>query len=313
MCVRDPLRVVVTGPLAAYAAGFCAELERQGYAPQPASELAQLMAHESRWLDGQGLMPKELTEKVADRFLADRRGKYRKFRTRRGLGPVLMHLRRIGVVPSPEPVSPDTSADVALLVEEYRRFLINERGLAEVSIRRYLPAVRGFLAGLPGPVEAGLSRLSAAQVSRFVLDQAGLRSVPDAKSMVTTLRSLLRFLFVTGRIDRELAAAVPAVANRKLSTLPRRLRAGEAGLLLGGCDRDTEAGRRDFAILAVLARLGLRACEAAGMQLSDIDWRTGELTVHGKGGLPCDTLPAQPYIHPHDHDARPDDTLCVGR
>ena len=290
MYVRDPLRVVVTGPLAASAAGFCAELERQGYAAQPASELAQLMAHVSRWLDGQGLMPEELTEEVADRFLADRRGKYRKFRTRRGLAPVLTYLRRIGVVPSAEPVVQDTSADVALLVEEYRRFLVNERGLAEVSVLRYLPAVRGFLAGLPGPVEAELGRLSAAEVSRFVLDQAGLRSVPDAKNMVTALRSLLRFLFVTGRIDRELAAAVPTVANRKLATLPGRLRAGEAGLLLSGCDRDTEAGRRDFAILTLLARLGLRACEAAGMHLGDIDWRAGELTVHGKGGLD-DRLP----------------------
>jgi integrase len=199
----------------------------------------------SRWLDSQGLIPEELTEEVADRFLADRRGKYRKFRTRRGLRPLLTYLRRIGVVPSAEQAVQDTSADVALLVVEYRRFLINERGLAEVSVLRYLPAVRGFLAGLPGPVEAELGRLSAAEVSRFVLDQAGLRSVPDAKSMVTALRSLLRFLFVTGRIDRELAAAVPTVANRKLATLPGRLRAGEAGLLLGGC----------------------------------------ELTVHGKGGL----------------------------
>jgi integrase/recombinase XerD len=214
MYVRDPLRVVVAGPLAAYAAGFCAELVRQGYAPQPASELVQLMAHVSRWLDGQGLIPEELTEEVADGFLADRRGKYRKFRTRHGLRPLLTYLRRIGVVPPAEPVAQDISADVALLVEEYRRFLVNERGLAEVSIRRYLPAVRVFLAGLPSPVEAGLSRLSAAQVSQFVIDQAGLRSRPDAKSMVTALRSLLRFLFVTGRIDREFAAAVPTVANR---------------------------------------------------------------------------------------------------
>ena len=194
------------------------------------------------------------------------------------------------MVPAAEPVVQDISADVALLVEEYLRFLVNERGLAEVSIRRYLPTVRVFLAGLPSPVEAGLSRLSAAQVSQFVIDQAGLRSVPDAKSMVTALRSLLRFLFVTGHINRELAAAVPAVANRKLSTLPGRLRAGEAGQLLGSCHRDTEVGRRDFAILTVLARLGLRACQTAAMQLSDIDWRTGELTVHGKGGLD-DKLP----------------------
>src|SRR6266581_1917968 len=191
MYVRDPLRVVVTGPLAAYAGGFCAELARQGYALQPASELAQLMAHVSRWLDSQGLIPEELTEEVAGRFLADRRGKYRKFRTRRGLRPLLTYLRQIGVVPPVEPVVQDISAGVALLVEEYRRFLVNERGLAEVSIRRYLPAARVFLAGLPSPLEAGLSRLPAAQVSQFVIDQAVLRSVPDAKSMVTALRSLL--------------------------------------------------------------------------------------------------------------------------
>jgi integrase/recombinase XerD len=197
---------------------------------------------------------------------------------------------RIGVLPPPGPVALDVSADVALLEQEYRRFLVNERGLAEVSIRRYLPAVHIFLAGLPSPLEVGLSRLSAAQVCQFVIDQAGRRSVADAKSMVTALRSLLRFLFVTGRIDRELAAAVPTVANRKLSTLPRRLRAGEADLLLGSCDRNTEVGRRDFAILTVLTRLGLRACEAAAMQLSDIDWRAGEFTVHGKGGLD-DRLP----------------------
>jgi integrase/recombinase XerD len=217
MYVRDPLRVVVTGPLAAYAAGFCAELERQGYAAQPASELVQLMAHMSRWLDSQGLMPGELTEEVAGRFLADRRGKYRKFWTRRGLRPLLGYLRGIGVVPPAEPAVQEISADVALLVEEYRRFLLNERGLAEVSIRRYLPAVRVFLAGLAGPVEVGLGRLSAAQVSRFVIDQAGLRSIPDAKSMVTALRSLLRFLFVTGRIDRELAAAVPCAVPKLCS------------------------------------------------------------------------------------------------
>jgi integrase/recombinase XerD len=285
MYVRDPLRVVVTGPLASYAAGFCTGLERQGYAAHPASELVQLMAHVSRWLDGQGLGPEDLTGEVVGRFLAGRRGQYRKFRTERGLRPLLTHLGQIGVVPPSEPVAQDSNVGVALLVEEYQRFLVNERGLAEVPILRYMITVRVFLAGLPIPLETGLGWLSAARVSQFVLDQAGQRSVPDAKSMVTALRSLLRFLFVTGRIDHELAAAVPAVANRKLSTLPGRLQAGEAGLLLDSCDRGTAAGRRDFAVLTLLSRLGLRACEVAAMQLGDIDWRTGELTVHGKGGL----------------------------
>src|SRR5262249_57538268 len=109
------------------------------------------VGHVRRGLDGQGLMPEEMTGEVADRFLADRRGKYRKFRTRRGLLPVLTHLRRIGVVPSAGPVVQDTRADVALLVEEYRRFLISERGRGGGAGPRYLPPARRVLARRPGP------------------------------------------------------------------------------------------------------------------------------------------------------------------
>jgi len=202
----------------------------------------------------------------------------------------LTYLREIGVAPMPGPARHDAGPGVSMLVEEYRQYLVGERGLAQVSIQRYLPTARAFLSGVPSPFEVELGRLSAVQVCQFVMDQARRRGVADAKSMVTALRSLLRFLFVTGRISRELASAVPTVANRKLSCVPGRLRAGEADLLLEGCDRGTEAGRRDFAILTVLARLGLRACEVAAMQLGDLDWRVGELTVHGKGGL-IDRLP----------------------
>ncbi|MGP3965232.1 tyrosine-type recombinase/integrase [Nonomuraea sp. 3N208] len=237
-----------------------------------------------------------MTEEVADRFLRDRRGEYRKFRSRRGLAPLLVHLRQIGVVPPPEPVPLDLRPDVAMLVREYRQFLVHERGLAKVSIRRYLIAVRTFLTLLSSPLDGGLDRLSAAQVSQFVLDQAGLRSVPDAKSMVTALRSLLRFLFVTGRINRDLATAVPTVANRRLSSLPGRLQPGQADLLLASCDRDTALGRRDFAILTALSRLGLRVCEVAAMQLGDIDWRRGQMVI--SYAMTCGTshLPNWPPI-----------------
>src|SRR5262249_12810835 len=134
MYVRDPSRVVVTGPLQEYAAGFCAELGRQGYAPHPAAEQVQLMAHLSRWLHGQGLGPAELTEQLVDRFLVDRRREYRKFRSGQGLRPLLMYLREIGVVPMPEPVWQDLGPEVSMLVEEYRQYLVRERGLAEVSV-----------------------------------------------------------------------------------------------------------------------------------------------------------------------------------
>jgi site-specific recombinase XerD len=156
--------------------------------------------------------------------------------------------------------------------------------LAAVSVRRYMVTVGRFLAQVPTPIEVGLGQLSAGQVIEFVAGQAGQRSVADAKSMITALRSLLRFLFVDGWIRLDLALAVPTVANRKLSSLPKRLATGQVELLLNGCDRSTGPGRRDFAILTVLARLGLRAGEVAAIELADIDWRTAELTVRGKGG-----------------------------
>lgn len=173
---------------------------------------------------------------------------------------------------------------MALLVERYRRYLVHERGLAAISVCRYMPAVGRFLAQLPAPIEVGLKQLSASQVTEFVVDQVGQRSRADAKSMVTALRSLLRFLFVDGWIWPNLAPAVPTVADRKLSSLPKRLAAGQVDLLLDRCDRNTGPGRRDFAILTVLTRLGLRAGEIAAIELGDIDWRAAELTVRGKGG-----------------------------
>ncbi|GGN47670.1 putative integrase/recombinase y4rA [Streptomyces fuscichromogenes] len=288
MYERDPSRVVVTGPLAPYTVGLCTAVLRQGYTPISARELMHLAAHLSRWMSARGLTPAALTGPVIAEFLDERRRRYRKRRTPHALVPLLGYLRAVGAVPAaPVPVD---SSEVGVLLEEYRRYLRGERGVAEVSIRRYLPPVRAFLATVPVPLEQGLAALTAEHVTRFVMEGAARRSTADAKKMVTGLRSVLRFLFVTGRTSRPLAGAVPTVANRRLAALPGRLTAGEAAALLSGCDRSTAAGRRDFAILTLLARLGLRACEAAAIEINDVDWRSGELTVRGKGGL-ADRLP----------------------
>ena len=206
-----------------------------------ASELAQLMAHVSRWLDSQGLMPEELTEEVAGRFLADRRGKYRKFRTRRGLRPLLTYLRRIGVVPPAEPAVQDISADVALAGGGVPA-VPDQRAWAGGGVDPPLPA-RCPLSSWPGCRARwrwGWARLSAAQVSRFVIDQAGLRSVPDAKSMVTALRSLLRFLYRdrAGSTADARRTAVPSVAGWQVWLLCHgRLRPAQTAGLLDSCDR----------------------------------------------------------------------------
>lgn len=128
-----------------------------------------------------------------------------------------------------------------------------------------------------------LPMLPVDAVTGFVVAEAAMRTTGAAKLMVTALRSLLRFLLLTGRIDTDLASAVPAVAGWRLAWLPRAVGPDQVRALLESCDRSRAVGRRDFAIVTMLTRLGLRACEVAAMELDDIDWRAGELVIRGKG------------------------------
>jgi integrase/recombinase XerD len=180
------------------------------------------------------------------------------------------------MVPAPSPADDDA------VLAGYREYLMAERGLAAPTVRNYLGVAR-MLAAEAGP---GLESLTAGEVARFVLEQCqGSRS---ASLVVTGLRSFLRYLHLAGLAPVPLAGAVPAVASA--SPLPEAVSLADAGLLLGSCDRGTPPGLRDYAVLVLLARLGLRAGEVAAMQLSDIDWRAGEVTVRGKGSR-LDRLP----------------------
>ena len=169
------------------------------------------------------------------------------------------------------------------LVEEFRGFLGGERGLASETVRCYGTHARAFLAWLPQPVDVALAELSAGLVTGYVVEYCRGRNTESAKAMVTALRSLLRFLHVTGRAPGPLVGAVPAVANWRLAGLPRRLSAGQVEALIGGCDTDTAVGVRDRALLVLLARLGLRTAEVAALQLEDVDWRSGQILIRGKG------------------------------
>jgi integrase/recombinase XerD len=170
---------------------------------------------------------------------------------------------------------------MAVLLAEFRTWLGRERGLSPVSVRCYSKQAKYFLAAVGGP--GAVSGLDAARVTAFVVSHSRDRNAWSAKAMVTSLRAFLRFAHATGRTAVPLAGAVPAVASWRLSALPRGLPAAEIEQLLAGCDRDTAVGVRDYAVLSLLARLGLRGAEAAGLQLGDIGWRAGEVTVCGKG------------------------------
>jgi integrase/recombinase XerD len=177
------------------------------------------------------------------------------------------------------------SVDVspAALLAGFRSWLAAERGLSRETVRCYSHQAGTFLASLPDPVESAVRQLDSGQVTSFMVGYCRDRNVESAKAMATSLRALLRFLHVSGHTPIGLAGAVPGVAGWRLASLPRGVDAAVVAQLLGSCDQATAIGRRDYAILIMLVRLGLRGAEAADLRLGDLDWRAGEVTVRGKG------------------------------
>ncbi len=276
-----PSRIQVTGPLAPYAAAWRAELAARGFARHSVLAHAQLMAHLSAWMTTAGHDAGSLTDEVISGYLEARRAAgYRARAGGRAVVPLLGYLRGLGVVPQPAAV-PATPAEA--LLAEFCGYLAGERGLAAVTVRRYVRFARVLITGLGIAGEADLAAVTAAGIAAFTVSQASRRNPADMQGLVTAVRSLLRFLHVTGRVTARLDAAVPSAPGRRATSLPRGIAPGQAAALLASCDRDSAAGRRDYAILALLTRMGLRAGEVTGLTLDDIDWRAGELTVRGKG------------------------------
>jgi site-specific recombinase XerD len=176
--------------------------------------------------------------------------------------------------------APATPAEA--LLAEFSGYLAGERGLAAVTVHRYLRFARVLITGLDVTGQADLAAVTAADIAAFTVSQASRRNPADMQGLVTAVRSLLRFLHVTGRVTARLDAAVPSAPGRRATSLPRGIAPGQAASLLASCDRDSAAGRRDYAILTLLIRMGLRAGEVTRLTLDDIDWRAGELTVRGK-------------------------------
>jgi site-specific recombinase XerD len=201
---------------------------------------------------------------------------------------VLRHLRHSHITAAAS--QPEPRNDIERIERAYEDFLLNERSLVRASVDQYLPVVRRFLSHRFGDGKVRLKKLGASDVTDFVMQDSSNRGCHSTQLTATVLRSFLGFLLQQSRISTNLAAAVPTVANRRLSGLPRFLEAKQVERVLRSCDRRTRIGKRDYAILLLLARLGLRAGEVAGLTLDDIDWRTGQLLIRGKGSR-VDRLP----------------------
>jgi site-specific recombinase XerD len=271
------------GPLSEHLDAYAAGGAEQGYAHHSIRQQIVVIADFSRWLKRKQIDVQALNSEVVDRFLRLRR---RQQRVRRGdpkaLQRLLAMLRQTGVVkPYKPPVADNARSRITF---EFRRYLLQECGRSPATLLNYVPVIEEFLSERFHDRTPNLALLRAADVTGFVMRHARQLSPVRAKLMATALRSFFRYLRHRGAIATDLAGCVPTVPNWSLSTLPRFLPAATVEGILERCDRKTSVGRRNHAILLLLARLGVRAGEVVGLNLDDIDWSTGQITIRGKGG-----------------------------
>ncbi len=270
---------------------FASSLTEQGYAESTLREKVKLLAKCGEWLKRERLAVAILDEPLVETFLNSRHQVHRG--DSKTLQQFLDHLRRQNVVPARN--LPRDRSPLAQILNRYETHLSTERGLVAHTIQEYQSFVRKFLLERFRGQRLLLKAVKASDISHFILRHTASMRGKRAQVMTTAFRSFFRFLFEKGELQADLAASVPTVANWRLSTVPKYLTSQEVKRVLKACDRRTSVGRRDYTILLLLARLGLRAGEVVALQLEDIIWRAGEIIVRGKGLL-HDRMPLPPDV-----------------
>lgn len=281
------------GPVAVHIESFAKSLREQGYAPQSVYRQVFLSAAFSEWLARRQLVLRHVSAGLIPQYL---RYRFRHVKQSRGDAAALKHLvaflRSQDAIPAEKaPACSGTSAERC--ARTYEQYLREACGLSQATIVNYVPFVRGFLKECFGDRAIIWSKLSAQNVMRFVERQARCLHPKRSKLLTSALRSFLRYARYSGKVKLDLSAAVPVVPQWTMTTVPRAIPTDQVRQLLNSINRATLVGRRDYAVLLLLARLGLRASEVAFLELDDIDWNAGQLRIRGKAGQRSDLpLPA---------------------
>jgi site-specific recombinase XerD len=284
------------GPLTPYVEHYITLLRELGYGSRALRGQTALLRRLNRWLERTGRKVGDLNERVADKFLQREIKRGRQWSSvpatlRRLLGM----LRQMDVTPPAQAGRPSPSQQLA---SDYERFLLQERSLSPPSITPLRRIASVFLSEKFGARRLKLSQLKAPDVMAFVQRHSDTSSSSQPRQLVRCLRSFFRYLHYRGLVKTDLSSVVPKVASWSLSTLPKHLSVGQVRQLLRHCKQSTPLGRRNYAILLLLARLGLRSGEVVGLNLEDLDWDNLRITVRGKGGslaqlpLPADVARA---------------------
>jgi site-specific recombinase XerD len=262
-------------------APFLEALIEAGYAPHKLAQRRAILMAFARWVQDERLTVADLSEVHVRAFVARRsRGRETHKQERATVGRFFTYLRHRGILPPP--TRPTSLIDD--LTDRYVAYLRTDRGLAENSILVYAPCVRAFLTHRVSAIgRVALDTLDAEAIRTFLVDYVVHRSSESIRLLSIALRSFLRFLVVRGEIARDLSGAVPRVRTYQQSSVPVVLPPDEVERVLATADRSLPRGRRDYAILLLLARLGLRANEVVTLELGDVRWRAGEIVVRGKG------------------------------
>jgi site-specific recombinase XerD len=275
------LRRLYEGPLGDYVDLYAAQLLREGHCYQSGTRCIRIVGDFSQWLARKHFNINDVDESLVVQYLRFRTQYQQPFCSDRpALCRLLGLLRQIDVI-APQTIIPPKPLEQ--IEQDFEHYLLRERGLSQTTVIRHRPPLRKFLQECCREGTARFPRLSSEDIVRFIADHAHDHSPRTARSMCWTLRAFTRYLVYRGYIVDDLAAAVPSVRSWRFGPLPDFLPPPKIQRVLDGCDRTTAIGKRDYAVLLLLARLGLRANEVATLALEDIDWHSGLLTVRGKG------------------------------
>jgi integrase/recombinase XerD len=274
------------GPLVRYLDPFAESLEAEGFKRLLIGRQIRIAADFSRWLQSQAIPVEAVSDDHVRQFLGNLT---HRLVVRQGGAAALWRLvdflRRRGICSAPS--DPGKATAIQRIVAEYASHLRDDQGLATGTLTNYCSFAESFLSERFGAGPVALDILRGLDVIEFVRRKAAFLSPARAKTATTALRSFLRYIRYCGGTQYDLAGAVPAVPNWSMTAIPRAMAPDHLRAVLDGCRRDTAIGRRDYAILMLLARLGLRAAEIVALALDDIDWDTGSIAVVGKGNQPA--------------------------
>ena len=270
------------GPLAAYLDAFARGLDEQGFERRGLGQQVRAAARFSRWLQAENIAAGSVTDEHVRRFLDEpAQSGFVVQGAAATLRRLTDFLRRLDICRAP--TAPAELTPVKRTIAAYARHLLKDQALSERTLLQYCPFAEAFLSERFGTGSVDLCLLRGSDVIEFIRRQAACLSPARAKAATIALRSFLRYVRYSGGTQLDLADAVPTVPNWSMTAIPRAIAPEHLRAVIAKCPRDTPLGQRDYAILLLLARLGLRSCEIVGLTLDSIDWEAGSIAVVGKG------------------------------